>query len=141
MIEINLGDVNVVENFKALNELRSTGLFSDSELQEMYKKQVVEDMKEDFAKELADGYVDTDIASAYASTLMDYPHICRMQVERDELLHNMAKLSNYYEDHFSELTEKQRDYMCKQLTAMRAYADILQQRITYDIQYYSYNTK
>lgn len=83
---------------------------------------------------------DIDKASAYAATLMDHPHICRMQVERDDLQHKMAKLSNYYEDHFTELTEKQRDYMCKQLTAMRAYADILQDRITYDIQYYSYNT-
>lgn len=111
----------------------------------------------DMAAELADNHVDrlseamrTDLnkldvaskykcdqASAYAATLMNYPHICRMQCERDDLLHNMAKLSNYYEGHFSELTGKQRDYMCKQLTAMRAYADILQQRITYDIQYYS----
>ena len=106
-------------------------------------------MKEDFATEfvmecqkgLNNSYIDTDQASAYAATLMNYPHICRMQCERDDLLHNMAKLSNYYEDHSSELTEKQRDYMCKQLTAMRAYADILQDRITYDIQYYSYNTK
>ena len=115
----------------------------------------------DMAAELADNHVDrlseamrTDLnkldvaskykcdqASAYAATLMNYPHICRMQCERDDLLHNMAKLSNYYEGHFSELTGKQRDYMCKQLTAMRAYADILQERITYDIQYYSYNTK
>lgn len=41
MITINLDDPNVVENFKALNELR--GLFSDEELQEMYDKQVEAD--------------------------------------------------------------------------------------------------
>lgn len=41
MITINLGDPNVVENFKALNELR--GLFSDKELQEMYDKRVEAD--------------------------------------------------------------------------------------------------
>lgn len=43
MISINLGDPNVVENFKALNELRHTGLFSDEKLQEMYDKQVEAD--------------------------------------------------------------------------------------------------
>lgn len=43
MISINLVDPNVVENFKALNELRHTGLFSDEELQEMYDKQVEAD--------------------------------------------------------------------------------------------------
>lgn len=43
MISINLDDSNVVENFKALNELRHTGLFSDEELQEMYNKQVETD--------------------------------------------------------------------------------------------------
>lgn len=43
MISINLGDPNVVENFKALNELRHTGLFSDEELQELYDKQVEAD--------------------------------------------------------------------------------------------------
>jgi len=31
MISINLDDPNVVENFKALNELRHTGLFSDDD--------------------------------------------------------------------------------------------------------------
>lgn len=46
MIEINLGDINVVENFKAIEELRRTGMFTDEELQEMYNKQVEEDKKE-----------------------------------------------------------------------------------------------
>ena len=46
MISINLDAPNVVENFKALNELRHTGLFSDEELQEMYDKQVEADKKE-----------------------------------------------------------------------------------------------
>lgn len=39
------------------------------------------------------------------------------------------------------MDDKQRDMMCKQITAMRAYADILQQRINYDIQYYSNEDK
>ena len=47
MISINLDDPNVVENFKALNELRHTGLFSDEELQEMYDKQVEADRGEE----------------------------------------------------------------------------------------------
>ena len=46
MIEINLGDINVVENFKAIKELRRTGMFTDEELQEMYDKQVEADKKE-----------------------------------------------------------------------------------------------
>lgn len=29
MVTINLGDPNVVENFKALNELRKTEMFTD----------------------------------------------------------------------------------------------------------------
>lgn len=43
MITINLEDPNVVENFKALNELRKTGMFTDEQLQQMYDKQVEAD--------------------------------------------------------------------------------------------------
>ena len=43
MVTINLGDPNVVENFKALNELRKTGVFTDEQLQQMYDKQVEAD--------------------------------------------------------------------------------------------------
>lgn len=46
MIEINLGDINVVENLKAIEQLRRTGMFIDEELQEMYDKQVEADKKE-----------------------------------------------------------------------------------------------
>lgn len=45
MVTINLEDKNVVENFKALNELRKTGLFTDEQLQQMYDKQVEADME------------------------------------------------------------------------------------------------
>lgn len=45
MIMISLEDPNVVENFKAMNELRRTGLFTDEELQEIYDKQVEADMR------------------------------------------------------------------------------------------------
>jgi hypothetical protein len=47
MVTINLGDPNVVENFKALNELRKTGMFTDEQLQQMYDKQVAADKKRD----------------------------------------------------------------------------------------------
>jgi hypothetical protein len=43
MVTINLGDPNVVENFKALNELRKTGMFTEEQLQQMYDKQVEAD--------------------------------------------------------------------------------------------------
>ena len=65
------------------------------------------------------------------------PHIGRMQYEYAELCVRLNKLLNYYDDNSGLLTDKQRDMMCKQITTMRAYADILQQRINYDIQYYS----
>lgn len=47
MVTINLGDPNVVENFKALNELRKTGMFTDEQLQQMYDKQVEADRERD----------------------------------------------------------------------------------------------
>lgn len=47
MITISLDDPNIAENFKALNEIRHTGLFSDEELQEMYDKQLEADRKDD----------------------------------------------------------------------------------------------
>lgn len=81
--------------------------------------------------------------------IQKYPHIQRMMRERDELCVKLNKLCSYYDrcarldkvcDEYgvpAGLTDKQRDLMCKQITAMRSYADILQQRINYDIQYYS----
>lgn len=66
-----------------------------------------------------------------------YPHIGRMRLEYNELRARLDKLCKYYDESSGQLTDKQRDLMCKQITAMRAYADILQQRINYDIQYYS----
>lgn len=66
-----------------------------------------------------------------------YPHIARMQAERDEVSDRLDRLCTYYDESSGRLSEKQRDLMCKQITAMRSYVDILQQRISYDIQYYS----
>ena len=43
MVIMNLDDPNVVENFKALNELRKTGMFTEEQLQQMYDKQVEAD--------------------------------------------------------------------------------------------------
>ena len=65
------------------------------------------------------------------------PHIGRMQDEYAELCDRLNKLCKYYDANSDQLTDKQRDLMCKQIPTMRAYADILQQRINYDIQYYS----
>lgn len=122
MIEINLGDPNVNENFKALEELRSTGMYTDTELQEMYNKQVDADKAK--------------LNSIYGVSAK-YPHIGRMRDEYAELCVRLDKLCKYYDESSGQLTDKQRDLMCNQITAMRAYADILQQRINYDIQYYS----
>lgn len=65
------------------------------------------------------------------------PHIGRMQDEYAELCVRLDKLCKYYDSNSGLLDDKQRDLMCKQITVMRTYADILQQRINYDIQYYS----
>lgn len=66
-----------------------------------------------------------------------YPHILRMRVEYAELCMRLDELCKYYDESSGQLTDKQRDLMCKQITAMRSYTDILQQRINYDTQYYS----
>lgn len=65
------------------------------------------------------------------------PHIGRMQDEYTELCDKLDKLCKYYDASSGLLDDKQRDLICKQITSMRAYADILQQRTNYDIQYYS----
>lgn len=122
MVNIDLGDPNVVDNFKAINELRRTELFSDDELQDMYDRQVKA------AK--------TRLNNLYGLSARA-PHIGRMQDEYAELCDRLDKLCKYYDASSGLLTDKQRDLMCKQITTMRAYADILQQRINYDIQYYS----
>lgn len=43
MIKVSLDDPNVVENFKAIQQLRETGDFTDEQLQEMYDRQVAAD--------------------------------------------------------------------------------------------------
>ena len=78
----------------------------------------------------------TELNSLYGITAK-YPHIGRMRVEYNELCVRLDKLCTYYDESSGMVTDNQRDLMCKQITAMRAYADILQQRINYDIQYYS----
>ena len=85
-------------------------------------------------------YIDTDIAIANAdknAVHVRYPHIGRMFKEHNELLKRIAKLDNFYEDHIHELTTPQATLMGRQLTAMRAYADLLADRIKYDVKYYS----
>lgn len=88
-------------------------------------------------------YIDIDSMIEDAAHVIEipvharYPHIGRMLKEHNELLQRIAKLDNYYEDHIHELTTEQDTMMCKQLTAMRAYADLLSDRIKYDVKYYS----
>ena len=45
MIEMNLDDINIFENFKAIKDLHRTGMFADEDLQELYDKQVEADKK------------------------------------------------------------------------------------------------
>lgn len=47
MIDINLRDPNLIGNFKALQELRKTGIFTDGQLQKMYNEQVERDKMEE----------------------------------------------------------------------------------------------
>lgn len=46
MVTMSLGDPNLIENVRALNELKKSGLFSDEELQEMYDRQVKKDKEQ-----------------------------------------------------------------------------------------------
>lgn len=48
MIKIKLDDLNVVENLKAIKELRKAKLFNDKELQEMYNEQVKADLEKSY---------------------------------------------------------------------------------------------
>lgn len=84
-----------------------------------------------------DSMIDNAIHVIEAPVHVRYPHIDRMRNEYSELCARLDKLCRYYDERSGQLTDKQRDLMCKQITAMRSYADILQQRINYDIQYYS----
>ena len=66
------------------------------------------------------------------------PHISRMRIEYNNLCVRLDRLCKYYDANSGLLDDKQRDLMCKQITTMRAYADILIQRINYEIQYWSF---
>lgn len=45
MIEINLRDILLADNLRALAELKKTGMYSDEELQKIYDEQVKADME------------------------------------------------------------------------------------------------
>ncbi len=45
MVKYRLDDNKIDENFKVIEELRLTGMFTEEELQEMYDKQVEADRK------------------------------------------------------------------------------------------------
>lgn len=46
MITLTLSDPHIVENFKAVMNLSSTGMFSDEEIQRMYDEQIKRDAAE-----------------------------------------------------------------------------------------------
>ncbi len=46
MIKIDLKDSMLEENIKALEHLRSLGIYTDEQLQKMYDEQVAKDKKE-----------------------------------------------------------------------------------------------
>jgi len=48
MIKIKLEDLNLVENFKAIQELRRARLFDDKDIQEMYNEQVKADLEKSY---------------------------------------------------------------------------------------------
>lgn len=70
------------------------------------------------------------------STFEQHPHIVRMYDELTELKGRYAKLLSYYDNHRSQLTEKQRDLMMSQRSIMEHYIGVLEARINYDIEYY-----
>ena len=45
MIQVNLNDPKLDENVKAIEHLKSTGLFTDEQLQKLYDEQVEADKK------------------------------------------------------------------------------------------------
>lgn len=46
MITLNFEDPHLVENFKAMRNIRASGLFSDEEIQRMYEDQLTRDKAE-----------------------------------------------------------------------------------------------
>ena len=46
MITIDLRDKNLIKNVKTIQEIRKSGLFTDSEIQEKYNEQVKKDKEE-----------------------------------------------------------------------------------------------
>ena len=46
MIDININDPQLIENVKAIMELKKSGIFTDEQIQELYNEQVERDCKE-----------------------------------------------------------------------------------------------
>ena len=59
-----------------------------------------------------------------------------MYDELTELKGRYTKLLDYYDNHYSQLTVKQRDLMMAQRSIMEHYIGVLEARINYDIEYY-----
>lgn len=50
MISIDLRDIHIVENVKAIMDLKSMEIFSDNEIQDMYDRQVLKDRERTIAE-------------------------------------------------------------------------------------------
>ena len=46
MIDININDPHLIENVKAIQELKKSGIFTDEQIQELYNDQIERDRKE-----------------------------------------------------------------------------------------------
>ena len=46
MITLDLRDPNLIENFKAVQELRDSGFYTDEEIQKLYNQQIERDSEE-----------------------------------------------------------------------------------------------
>ena len=55
MINISFDDPNMVENFKAIQALRKTGLYTDEQLQKMYDDQVKKDKEAEDERKMENG--------------------------------------------------------------------------------------
>ena len=55
MITLDLNDKHLAENFKAIQELKELGIFTDEQLQKMYDEQVQKDISRDAEESEGEG--------------------------------------------------------------------------------------
>lgn len=88
------------------------------------------------------GETSVDAKAAFSRSYMvsrsaRYPHLLRMYDELTELKGRYVKLLSYYDDHRSQLDDKQQDLMMLQRSIMEHYIGVLEARLNYDNQLYS----